>query len=215
MAALTESELVRRIRLQNAVQWGMALLLVPLSIGLWILSFYIFWWLFAIGVDGLQRSGVRMGGSANNISFYIALCATIVLAFDGFRYKQELFDLLAYHRHGYGQYHLDPKGSAAALHEYAGRPLDVAYLVSQFLFCAPRSTVHFFRCLASRLPSDPDTVAQAARVHKEVRAARQWEPLEQYQSALKGVGLLAKMKLVWLQEKNGDWMIRYPTASDD
>ncbi|MCE9544750.1 MAG: hypothetical protein K8T25_04420 [Planctomycetia bacterium] len=214
MPRLSDAALMSRIKRHNALHLCMGIVWIPVSVALWIGSFYLFRWLFGFGLWGLENSGVPLGAPAGTIAYYVAIGATILLAIDGFRYRGELFNLLEYARSGYREHWLLESRSIRTLNAYNHNPLGMAYMISQALFCAPRSTVQIIRSFGLRLPTQTDTVNHAARILEALRQSRQWEPVERYQDFHRSLSLLVRMRLIWLQEQHGDWTVRYPAGED-
>ena len=123
--------------------------------------------LFGIGVFSFWR-----------ISSYVALAFMVVLAIDGVRYRKPLFDLQEYTRSGYYNNFITQTETGRAMSWHYGNPLGIAYLISQALFLAPRSTVHAVKAFRSLVPTDETTVAEAAQVLRELKTQREWVPAE-------------------------------------
>jgi hypothetical protein len=199
---MTVEELLRRVRLRNAFHLGMGIVLVPTSLALWVASFYVFWGLFAIPLCAFGYKGWTIG-------YYGAWAAMIPLAIEGWRYKEKLFDPLVFAKSGYYQNALTDTRTGRAMDFYFGGPMGMAFLVSQFLFCAPRSAVHAVREFRSTLRTDPATAAEAARIAQELKQSANWLPASAYKDSGAALALLRRLDLLRFRDGAEEVEIRW------
>ena len=202
---MDRTDLQKRVGLHNASQIAIGLALVPGSIALWIASFWTARILFAV-------SAFALGFSVWRISFYVALAFLVLLAVEGVRYGKPLFDLREYTKSAYYDNFIMQSESGRALNWLAGSPMGIAYLVSQALFCAPRTAVHAVRAFRSLVPRDEATVAEAAKVLTELEGRREWVPASRYSHHGAALMLLDRLRLIWVKIESGETQIRYPAG---
>ncbi len=195
-------DLQKRVKLHNAVRIAMGVILGIGSLALWVASFWIVRIMVAIPLFALGFAGWRIG-------FYAALAFLPLLAVEGVRYGKPLFDLHEYTKSAYYDNFIMQSQSGWALHWYAGSPLGIAYLVSQALFCAPRTSVHAVRAFRSLVPRDEATVAEAARILTELSERREWVPASRYSHCGAALMLLDRLKSIWVDIESGETQIRY------
>jgi hypothetical protein len=115
----------REVRRHNTVELLIGVGASVLSAGLWVLSFWIWRLLFYVPLAMLGFEGMW------KVSCYVAWGLMALLVIEGFRYARPLFDLIAYHQswyYGAGGYSVG-----------RGNIMGIPYLISQTLFCAPRT----------------------------------------------------------------------------
>ncbi len=196
------TELKRRVHLHNAFWIGMGIVLIPTSLGLWIVSFWVVRIGYAIPLDAL-------GLSASTISFYLAAATMVVLAVEGARYAKPLFDLREYSRSVYCNNLFAESESGRALNSHYNYPLGVAFLVSQALFCAPLSTIQAIKAFRSLVPRDDHTIAGAGRILQELQQGRGWVPAADYASSGAALALLDRLNLLRVRSEDGRVRIRF------
>ena len=204
---MTESQLERLVRLHN---WQQAALGVGLSLAaivLWIVSFWI-WrglalaWMYALDVDNSWEK-----------SFLIAIGLTVVLAIDGFRYRKKLFDLVDFHDSIYYDNCLNDSRSLFMINVHRGNPMGLAYLVSQVLFSAPRTTVLALNHFRSILRPTSETVANAAQVYAELKSHRAWMAVREFENRGAELCILDKLDLIWTEIEGHECQVRVPPVS--
>lgn len=204
---MDQIDLQKLVSQHNTGQIAMGLVLVPGSMALWLASFWtvrilVAFPLFAFGFPFWR------------ISFYAALAFLVLLAIEGVRYGKPLFDLREYTRSAYFDIFAMQTESGRAL---SSRTLSLpgeAYLVSQALFCAPRTAVHAVRAFRSLVPRDEATVAEAAQILTELEARREWVLASRYSNRGAALMLLDRMRLIWVDIESGETRIRYPAGID-
>ena len=202
---MDQTDLQERVSRHNAGQIAIGLTLVPGSIALWIASFWTVRILFAFPL-------FAFGFPFWRISLYVALAFLVLLAIEGARYGKPLFNLQEYTKSAYYDNFIMQSQSGRLLNWRAGSPLGIAYLVSQALFCAPRTSVHAVRAFRSLVPRDEATVAEAAQVLTELEAQREWVPASRYSHHGAALMLLDRLRLIWVEIESGETQIRYPAG---
>lgn len=204
---MTESELQRRVRSHNTIQVVTGVFLIPTSILLWIGSYWLIRVLVAFAL-------FNFGLDAWAISDYVAIGFMFILAIEGVRYSKPLFNLKVYTESAYHDNVFSQSETGHALNLYYGNPLGCAYLVSQSLFCAPRTAVEAFKTFRSRIQTNPDTVTHAAQILRELKPLRKWVPASDYPQSGAALMLLEKLRLIWVETKTGETTIRYPPGAN-
>ncbi len=204
---MNQADLQKRVKLYNSGQiWKGAVLAVG-SLALWIVSF----WTVRIMVSIPLYS---FGFPFWRTSFYVALAFLVLLAVEGVRYAKPLFDLHDYTKSAYYDNFIMQSQSGRAMSIYHGNPLGIAYLVSQALFCAPRTAVHSVRAFRSFAPSGEATVAEAAQILTELKERREWVLASCYSNRGAALMLLDRLRLIWVELESGETRIRYPAGID-
>lgn len=210
---MTHSSLTQRAQLFNALQIGLGVLLIPVSLVCWVLSFIVFRWLFYFPVSTIWSTEL-FGYTTWGVSFYLALACTLLLAVEGVRYAKPLFSLdtyvtSAFHDNWFIQ---SDTGEALAWNYY--NPQAMAFLVSQFLFCAPRTAVHSYKAFRSLVKTDNATLNRALDILKLLEQANGWVSLARFPSDAESIILLRRLYLVWIHfEDDEHGEIRTPPRS--
>jgi hypothetical protein len=204
---MSPEELVRRVKIHNAVQLAVGIGLIPVSILLWFVSFWFFHIAFYMPLRFLFDS-------AWTITFYVAWLCMIPLAIEGVRHTRPLFSLSEMTRSGFYDNFLMQTESGFAISWYYNHPTLIMFWVTQVLYAAPRTMVLAIKSLRCFLPADESTVRDAARILGELRASRKWALAEQYKDFGAALVLLRTLRLIWTEDKSGDVTIRYPAGSD-
>ncbi len=165
-------------------------------------SFWIFRILFAIPLWAFGYSGWTIG-------YYGALAALVPLAIEGWRYKEKLFDPAVYAHSGYSQNVLLDNPTGHAVSWYFGQPLGMAFLISQALFCAPRSAVHAVRAFRSILRANRETTAEAARITQELKQSAVWTSALAYKDEAAAMLLLRRLDLLRFRDGPEEIEVRW------
>ena len=145
-----------------------------LSTAFWVLSYWIVKWLFVIGAN-LWGSIWNWSPSAE-VTRYVTWS---VMALLGFRFGKSRFDLLRYADSFYLQ-GITGTSQEFALRTLAGRPLGVAYIISQVLFCAPRFTTRALLAFLSITHFPRDLAPTANAVVADLSRKKFWTPAYEY-----------------------------------
>ncbi len=202
---MSRDQLEQRITGHNRFLVAVGILLIPTSIVLWFLSYYLikFAMVYLLGLFGWEPY-------AEHVTWGIIL----LLAFEGVRYARQQIDLQAYTDTAYYDNFVvtsfvDSTSGYMVMHRY-GNPFAVAFVGSRFLFLAPLATVEVVSSFQSRLPSDDQTIDDAADMLRELRATRKWTPAEHFKKFGGALFLLSKMKLIWTDTREGEVHVRIP-----
>lgn len=203
---MLETDLRSRVFRHNAIQTIAGVLLIPTSIALWIGSFWLVRFVSAFLLDAAGLDG-------DTISVYVASAFMVVLAVEGVRFSAPLFDLKQYATSElfHDNFIAQSSGGRILNARYAN-PLGVAFLVSQALFCAPRSSVEAVNAFRALIPSNADTIAEAARILARLKQERQWLSASEYADSRAALMLLQKLRLMWTENSDGKLFIRYPAG---
>jgi hypothetical protein len=174
-----------------------SLLLWCVAFCLW--RFFAGLWLVLLNVDHVK-----------SWSFDFACVATALLAVEGFRYHRRVFDLIAYHESAYYRGALLETDTGHALNAYYGNPAGMAYLVSQTLFSAPRSTVLAIKSFRALERVSPALAEDAAVIYNALYAQRGWMPASELPHRGRPLALLDKLKLIWTEIDANGCRVRIP-----
>jgi hypothetical protein len=213
---MTKDQLRQMLWRKNTFNLVLGVLLLPGSLLLWLLSFWIFNVIYYIPLYWIgQFFWPRL--DAASVSWYIALFCIIALAIDGLRYSRQLFDLHEFSQSSLGTSSLSTTSSGRIVNAaILGNPVGKAYFISQFLYLAPESTLQGIKALRSRLPEDAKTIRQATEIFNQLYRDRQWVARDSYVDRAAAVGVLERLRLIWTRNKNGFDEIRIPpTSSND
>jgi hypothetical protein len=203
---MTAAEIENKVKLHNVIQTVVSIALVPVSFVLWYLSYLFFritfYYVLAVFVD-----------EAWSYSFYVALLCLIPLAIEGARLTGPLFDPAGYLESDLYDNFITETETGSAMNWYLGNPTGAAYMIPQFLYCAPRSMVLAVRSWRDRILVGSEAYEQAAFILNELRSVRKWIPTESYENHASGLTILYQLKLIWFNDKDGP-MVRYPPEQD-
>jgi len=147
-------------------------------------------------------------------SFYVAAGGTLLLAIEGVRYRREMVGLEDYRTSIYCDNPLTDTSTGAAMNIYLGDPMGIAYLVSQILFCAPRTTVQAIKNLRGLVRAKPATIEAAATIHNRLSEERRWMPIAMFPNSGAALCLLDQLSLIWTECKGDEVLVRIPAGSE-
>ncbi|MDP7014690.1 MAG: hypothetical protein QGG36_02715 [Pirellulaceae bacterium] len=179
--------------------------LIPTSLLLWWVSYKFFRFCFYVALATITES-------ADVISLWMSIFALAVLAFEGSRYREKLFNVNNYLESDMFDNFLMESQSARTASYYFGHPTVVAYWLSQFFYAAPRTAVLSIHYLRSRLPTDEEAFVNAARILRELKESHEWSPAIQYRRHVDAVLILDALHLIWTKEEHGQVVLRYPAG---
>jgi hypothetical protein len=204
---MTTSLLDRLIWRHNAACLAAGIALAVGGLAFWFLSFWIFRWLFLtlsflLGYRGLW-----------NASFYVAAGATLLLLVEGVRYRRDVVGLKDYRNSIYGDNLLTDTTTGSAINVYEGNPLGIAYLISQTLFCAPRTTVQAIEWLGGLTRAGPAIVETATRIYNRLDEEDVWMPVSTFPGSGAALCVLDRLRLIWTDCKDDVVSVRIPPGS--
>jgi hypothetical protein len=91
--------------------------------------------------------------------------------------------------------------------------MGIAYLVSQILFCAPRTTVQAIENLRGLVRAEPATIEAAATIHNRLSEERRWMPIATFPDSGAALCLLDQLSLIWTECKSDEVLVRIPAGS--
>ena len=196
---MTDDDLLQRIRRHNAVHLALGVLLVPSAILLWFASFWVFRVLFVLPC--VLFGNYEMWPT----SFYVAWGCVPLLAVEGLRYRKQLFSLSEYTESlHYAAFKM------TAMHAHDSNPFGTAWIISRFLFCAPRATVHAAKEFRSIIRVPEETVRAATEIVNRLAQERRWIPWSELSEFGPSVLLLGRLRLVWTKIDNEELQLRIP-----
>jgi len=167
---------VRRIqRRHNAIRGAGAVGFFALAVVLWLVSYWIVKMMIVVPCilwGHFPPAKVTTG---------IALAVLVLLAVEGALYGRKLFDIAAASRSFYFR-SLTGTATENALSFVLHRPLGMAWLISQVLFSAPRSTAHAVKSIASLAFFREGQLAEAEQVFLDLAHKRAWVPLSEHEA---------------------------------
>jgi hypothetical protein len=204
----TARALRRHLRWHNGLYLALGVMLVPTAVGLWIVSFWVLRFLFALGLSPWVAKPWE-------VAWYIAWGGMAALVISGFRFTRPLFDLADYRESGYFDSFLS--GSGKGLRRkmvlpslYSANPMGCAYLVSQCLFLAPVAVVEAVKAFRAPIRASAATVAAAAEILDDLTAKDQWVSAATYQDRAAGLILLDRLERIRSRVEDGVAQIRRP-----
>lgn len=198
-------DLRKRVQLHNGLQWFLGIGLIPVSLALWVISFFLIRFLFALPLNVLGLDGWA-------IATYIAVVFIIALAIEGVRYGKPLFEVTTYTNSMFYDNFVMNSESGRALNWYYHSPSGAAFLLAQFFFCAPRSAVHAVTALRSRLPTQGAVIEKAARILQYLKQERKWVRVGEFPDSIDALYLLRMLHLIWIDETDSELLVRYPAG---
>ena len=178
-----------------------AVIFALLALLLWVGSFYLM--KFLIGFVCMPWIGwpsrwVTDGGAG---------VGCLILAFEGFRRQKRFLDLEEYT----GSFHHE--GFTGTETEFAARwmanrPLGIAYLISQFLFCAPSTTAKAIAAIRSRTRFGGQELS-LGQLLLENLVGQKWRPISEYQEYAAVIPKLAAIEAILVRQKESSEQIRF------
>ncbi len=166
---------------------------------LWFLSYWLVWWIAASIM-------VTWGIGRVAYAHWIAGAAMVLLLVEGMRSTRSLWDLSDYA--GSVLSADAPLTGAAHVAGVIARPLTLAYAISQFLYCAPRTMVLAYRNARLRLHLSDTQIATAQSIFNELQRSGKWADLETYLEHRNELTALQRMQLIWIKENQGKMQVR-------
>jgi hypothetical protein len=193
------------------VRHNMAKTAVAVTLGIgglvfWWLSFWLWRMLFLLLAFLLGYFNFW------DTSFYVAAGATLLLAIEGVRFRREMVGLKDFHKSIYYDNLLSGTPTGTAMNFYAGNPLGIAFIVSQVLFCAPRTTVQAIENLRGLVRAKPATIEAAAAIHNRLSEDRRWMPIATFPNSGAALCLLDRLSLIWTESKDDEVLVRIPAG---
>jgi hypothetical protein len=204
---MNAASLERLIWRHNAACLAVGIALAVGGLVFWWFSFWIFRWLF------LTLTFLLGYRDLWNASFYVAAGATLLLLVEGVRYRRDVVGLKDYRNSIYGENPLTHTTTGSAINVYEGNPLGIAYLVSQTLFCAPRTTIQAIEWLRDFTPCRPAIVETAARIYNRLDEEDAWMPASTFPGSGAALCLLDRLRLIWTDCKDDAVTVRIPPGS--
>jgi hypothetical protein len=204
---MTTSSLERLIWRHNAACLAAGIALAVGGLVFWWLSFWIFRWLFLILTYLLGYRGLW------NMSFYVAAGGTLLLLIEGVRYRRDMVGLKDYQTSMYFDNFLTYRTMGPDLNFYRTNPLGIAYIISQTLFCAPRTTVQAIEWLRGFTRGKPAIVETATRIYNRLDEEDAWMPVSIFPGDGAALCLLDRLRLIWTDCKDDVVTVRIPPTS--
>jgi hypothetical protein len=205
---MDQAELQRILWRHNALYLISGILLIPVAVALWLASFWVFRMLFYIpfSYTGNPR--------AWDISFWVAVAAILLLVYEGRRYTRPLFDLMDYSQSVYANNPITDS-DFGTWNARSGGPIVWAYVISQFLFCAPRSSAIAVQSLRAVIRATPATLTRASEILTQLSQQRHWFAVSDLPNAGAALHVLDQLGLIWTRVENGEAQVRIPPGELD
>lgn len=202
---MTTQKLQTKLRRNNLLQISLGATLAVLAPALWIGSFWAARYLFYLPASRLGFQGMW------DASLYVGWGFTALLAFEGLRNSHPLFDLKEYAE---SDFNWREKGNVPGTIAigYGYDPMADAWLVTQLLFLAPRTTVLAVQALRSVIRASPGVIDRAAAIFNDLRADHRWHAARDFGDCGPAIRLLSRLRLIWLQRGERGLELRFPAA---
>lgn len=183
---------------QRELAWGVFIAFT--SVLLWLIS-YVIVAVFVLLIVAIIFRQYPHAVLVNSIT----LVVMAVLLFDGIRFTGKLFDFDRYRNSFYSiganQIHASVSGSDVSVTH--GNPLQAAFGISQFLLCAPRSSLAAFRHVQSRVRIDDDQICVATKLFHELAQTRSWIDVVRFGKDAGTLAYLDVADLLWTRVHHG------------
>jgi hypothetical protein len=200
---MIDGEFIRRALWRHNLLYAFAGIGIGLgTILLWPLSFGVVRFLFAFPYAMYDPD------HAWSIGYYVAWGFMALLAFEGFKHSRPLFDLKDYTDSDFYNNVMVKTDTGSALETYYGNPLGIAYLVSQFLYCAPRTTVESIKAFRSIIRTNKQTVEEGQRVFQQLALKDDWIEVAEVEKYGAALCLLDRLELIRVRFENDVGQIR-------
>ena len=198
----TQGHFAERIRRKhNLIQFAKGTGLGVASVALWYVSFWVFKFVFLVP---MWMFGLKPSWKTGTI---VAVGCMLVLAIEGVRYGKQVFDAQAYAESLYGA-GLTGTLQEGILGRMVGRPLGVAYVISQILLSAPRTAVLSIKAFRSVVFMNEEERALAEAAIGDLAHKNRWVPLDTCGEYAPVLLKLKAMEVVWDRFENDVGEIR-------
>jgi hypothetical protein len=183
--------------------WGLGI--AAGSVLLWLLS-YLIAAAFVLLIVTVIFHKYPHGWLVNGITAGVL----VILLVDGIRHTGELFDLRRF-RHsfysiGANQIHVGWTVSGPSVTR--GNPLQAAFAISQFLLCAPRSSLAAIRRLRNRTRIDDAMLARAVTCLQTLARDSNWHDVSSFGRDAPALAYLDLLGLLWTRLENGTAQVK-------
>lgn len=205
---MSPEKLKRQIRRHNAIQLAAGALGLLAALLLWWCSYWIFRWatyLWIYLLRSVEIVDARFDGW--ELSSYIAFGCILILAIEGLRRAKPVFSLTEFHESGYFGAPIHDPLTAIWSPSFAH-----AWMLTQFLFSAPRVTMVAIVALRSIIRADKAAVEQATWLFDELERNRRWMSPAAFGDCAPSLRLLLQLHLIWAETRNDEFRIRFPAG---
>ncbi|HEX3998008.1 MAG TPA: hypothetical protein VHX65_05605 [Pirellulales bacterium] len=204
---MTSEKLRAKLSRHNRLQIAIGSALCAAAPVLWVGSFWIGRYLFYLpfSIAGVQG----MWGP----SCYVAWAFTAILAFEGLRSSGPLFELDDFAQSGFSEY--ESPFTSTADTRLVGATLVEAWVVTQTLFLAPRTTVFAIRTLQSVTRASDATIEQAAAIFTALGTNRRWHAARDFGDCGPAIRFLSRLRLIWMQGGSNGLELRFPAGMSE
>jgi hypothetical protein len=192
---------------------GLGVMWLVAAAALWYISYWIMWWLVAIPC--YQFGSIWNWTPTARFVNVAAWIGIAILVFEGIRYGKRLFDREHYAKSWYYEVYtaVNPSGSAARFQGYAfgwirGNPLSVAYVISEVMLSAPRSTIKAILAFRSMVHMNEEVRRHGQAILADLAARNDWMPPEMYREHAQALYPLSRLKAIYERVKDDALQIR-------
>ena len=172
----------------------------------WWISYWVIYWLFTLPAVMLGSMWNWSPSAAARHGAAVVGCAVLVV--EGVRFGKRLFDIESYSRSLYNEAWQVGKRGLPFVSLQLGNPAGAAWIISQFLLVAPRSTVRSVTSFRSIVRLDADAVARAEQAVARLRGRKGWVFATDFGADPEAFAALDRLKVIRSKVENGCVMIR-------
>ena len=198
---MTVEKLKTKLRRHNALQIGLGLALLVLAAVLWVGVFVVARYVFLFIVASIGFRGMW------EPSLFVAAGFTALVAYEGIRKSHSAFDLMEYTNSEFNW----RKGGGLRGANWNPDPLADAWIATQLLFLAPRTTVSAIQSLQSVIRTSPEVIEEAVSLFAALKADRRWQEADLDDA----VRLLLGLQLIWARGGENGLEVRFPAATSE
>jgi hypothetical protein len=200
---MTVEKLKTKVRRHNMLQIGLGSALLVLAAALWfgvfIAARYVFYFIAAsVGFRGMWEP-----------SFFVAAEFTALVAYEGIRKSHSAFDLMEYTNSDFNW--REGGGLQGSMDLWNPDPLADAWIATQLLFLAPRTTVASIQSLRSVIRTSSEVIEEAASIFAALKADRRWQEADLDPA----IRLLLGLELIWARGGPNGLEVRFPAGMSE
>jgi len=197
----------------NTKAAGLGVMWLAAAAVMWYISYCIMWWLVAIPC---RQFGSMWNWTPTerfvNVAAWIGIA---ILTLEGLRYGKRLFERDSYAKSWYYEAYtaVNPSGSMSRFQGYAfgwvrGNPLSVAWVISEVMLSAPRSTIRAILAFRSLVHMNEEVRTHARAVLLDLARRNDWMPPLMYKEHAQALWPLSKLKTIYERVKDDMLQIR-------
>mgnify|MGYP001007032664 CR=1 FL=1 len=191
-------DLRRQVLRHNLLQVFLVVVLVPGTIALWAVSFWLIHWL-------IERIGETCCCEWSQVAFYGSWAGLAALAFWGYQHRNAEIEPENFEESEFSEFApardviapLDPRHDSREV-----------FLLYSILMAAPKTTILAIRAMRSWIRCDRNAPSHAANVLRQLAVRPGWVPATDFVDHGPGLWLLDRLDLIWTQIDHGHKYVR-------